>query len=186
MILGTNLITIGVKNQAPQVSFKNSVFGDYISVSSHEFTDVMDSDSLDILEAISCYRAQVFSLHGPRPPLPSCMITCTLPYNDNEIGDILHSLGNVLLKPRCYFTSHGSMFKDEKYHFLRFTSRGFNYEELFLFHQCTSVSLHGPIIYYAHVYVPDSDEHIHVLPKRKIHLVLIILLESIPDLSTYF
>ena len=51
------LINFGVKNQAPQVSLKNCVVGDFISVSSHEFTDVMDSDSLDILEDISDYGA---------------------------------------------------------------------------------------------------------------------------------
>ena len=34
----------------------------------------------------SYYEAQAFALHGPRPPLPSYMITCTLPYSDNEIG----------------------------------------------------------------------------------------------------
>ena len=34
------LITIGVKNQAPQVSFKNYIIGDVMSVSSYEFADI--------------------------------------------------------------------------------------------------------------------------------------------------
>ena len=58
VILVAVLINICVKNQAPQVSFKSYVVGDSISVSSCEFTDVLDSDSLDILEAISYYGAQ--------------------------------------------------------------------------------------------------------------------------------
>ena len=72
------LINFGVKNQTPQVSYKTSAIGDSISVSSNEFIDVLDSDSLDILEFISDYGAQEFALHGPRTPLPSYMITCTL------------------------------------------------------------------------------------------------------------
>ena len=51
------VINFGVKNQAPQVSFKNSTAGESISVSFHEFPNVMDTDSLDILEAISDYGA---------------------------------------------------------------------------------------------------------------------------------
>ena len=34
------LIHFGVKNQAPQVSFKNYVVGDAMSVSSYEFVDI--------------------------------------------------------------------------------------------------------------------------------------------------
>ena len=158
VILGIDLITIGVKNQAPQVFFKNYVVGDSISISSHEFTDVIDSESLDILEAIPYYLSQAFTLHGPRPPLPSYMITCTLPYSDNEIGDILHSLGHLLLALGDDFTSHGSMLKDETSQFLGFNSHGSNSQENFLSHQCTSVALQGPIIYYAVVYVLDSIE----------------------------
>ena len=65
------LINFGVKNQAPQVSLKNSAPGDSISISSHEFTHVLDSDSLDILESISDYGSQIFTLHSLRPPPPS-------------------------------------------------------------------------------------------------------------------
>ena len=86
----------------------------------------MDSNSLDILEAIPYYGAQEFSLHGPSHPLPSYMITCTLPYSDNEIGDILHLLGHLLLTSRVDFTSFGSMFKSRTYQLLGITSLGSN------------------------------------------------------------
>ena len=109
-MLGTNIITFGVKNKSPQVSF-NSTAGDSLSVSSHEFDDMKFCDFMDILEGISSYGAQAFALHGPEPPLLSYMITCTLPYRRNEIGDILHSLGHSLLTLGDDFTSHGSMFK---------------------------------------------------------------------------
>ena len=42
------LINFGVKNQAPQVSFK-FVVGDSMSVFSHEFDDIKFFESLDIL-----------------------------------------------------------------------------------------------------------------------------------------
>ena len=106
------LINFCVKNQAPQVSFKNFTVGDSISVSSHEFTDVLDSDSLDILKAISDYGSRKFDLHGLMPPPLSYMITCMLPYNDTKFGDIMHSHGHFLLTSGDDFTSHGSMFKD--------------------------------------------------------------------------
>ena len=125
-MVGADLITIGVKNQAPRVSFKNYATKDSISISSHECTVVMDSDSLDILEAIPYYGAQEFSLHVPIHPLPSYMITCTLPYSDNEIGDILHLLGHLLLTSRVDFTSFGSMFKSRTYQLLGITSLGSN------------------------------------------------------------
>ena len=51
VMLVTILISIGVKNQTPQVRFK--IFaGDSMSVSSHEFVDIKFCESLDILEAI--------------------------------------------------------------------------------------------------------------------------------------
>ena len=75
------VMLVVVKNQAPQVSFK-FIVGDSMSVSSYEFSDINFCESLDILEAISDYGAQAFSLHGLRPPPPPYMTTCTLPYSD--------------------------------------------------------------------------------------------------------
>ena len=51
------LINFGVKKQVPQVSFK-IVVGDSMLVFSHEFSDIIFCESLDILEAISYYGAQ--------------------------------------------------------------------------------------------------------------------------------
>ena len=65
------LINFGVKNQAPQVSFKNYVVGDSVSFYSHEFNNVMYSDSFDILEDISDYRAQTFDFHSLSLLLPT-------------------------------------------------------------------------------------------------------------------
>ena len=72
------LINFGVKNQVPQVSFKIVVGGSML-VFSHEFADIRFFESLDILEAISYYGAQAFSLHSPRASLPSYLITCSSP-----------------------------------------------------------------------------------------------------------
>ena len=68
------LINFFGKNQAPQVSFK-FVIGDSMSVFYHEFTDIKFYVSLDILEAISNYGAQSFTLHGPKTSLPFYLIT---------------------------------------------------------------------------------------------------------------
>ena len=87
---------------------------------------MIDSDTLDVWEDIQDYGSQAFTLHGPMPPHPSYMITCTLPYNDNEIGYILHLLGHFLLTSGDDFTSHGSMFKAETSQLLGFTSHGSN------------------------------------------------------------
>ena len=161
------LINFGVKNHAPQVSFK-FVVGDSMSVFSHEFDDIKFCESLDILEAILYYGAQGFSLHVPNTFLPSYMITCSSPHNTSKDGDILHSPGHLLLTPKSDFTSNGSMFKAATYKFLGFTSHGSNSQALFLSHQLISVALHGSIFHLAVVYVPDSVEHIPLLPKRKI------------------
>ena len=64
------LINFGVKNQAPQVSFK-FVVGDSMSVFSHEFDDIIFFESLDILQVILDYGAQAFALRSPRTSLPS-------------------------------------------------------------------------------------------------------------------
>ena len=100
------LIIFGVKNQVPQVSFK-IVGGDSMLVFSHEFDDIIFCESLDILEDISDYGAQAFSLHGPRTFLPFYLITCSSPHNTSKDGDILHSPRHLLLTPGADFTSHG-------------------------------------------------------------------------------
>ena len=159
----TVLISIGVKTQAPQVSFK-LVAGDSMAVSSHEFSYMKYCDFMNILKDRSDYRAHTFSLLG----LISSphMITCSSPHSKD--GDLLHSLGHLLLTFGAQFTSHGSMFKDEPSQLLGFTSHGLNSQALFLFCQTILVSLHGPIIYYATAYVLDSVDQIHVLLKKKI------------------
>ena len=58
IMIGIYLTSIGEKNQVLQVSFENYVARDFISVSSHECSDVLDSDSLDIFQGISYYGAQ--------------------------------------------------------------------------------------------------------------------------------
>ena len=58
------LINFGVTNQVPQFSFK-IVVGDSMFVFSHEFADIVFCESLDILEDISHYGCQSFTLHGP-------------------------------------------------------------------------------------------------------------------------
>ena len=126
----------------------------------------MDSDSLDILEDISCYGAQEFTLHGPKPPYPSYIIICTLPYSDTEFGDTIHLPGHFLLTYGDEFTSHGSILKDSTSQFLWFTSHGSNSQETLFSHQCTSI------------------EQIHVLPKRKIppdiiHLATVYVLDQV-------
>ena len=73
-----------MKNQAPQVSFKNSVVGDSISVSSHDF--------LDILDYISNDGAHIFTLHGLMPLFISYMVTCSFPQNIIKNGEHHHSL----------------------------------------------------------------------------------------------
>ena len=65
------------------------------------------------------------------------------------------------------------MFKDETYQMLGFTSHGSNSQELFLSLQLISVSLHGSSFHLVVIYVPDSVEHIPLLPKRKIPLDII-------------
>ena len=100
--------------------------------------------------------------------LPSYLITCSSPHKTSKDGDILHSTGHLLLTLGADFTSYISMFKGATYKFLGFTSHGYNSQELFLFHQLISVALHGSSFHLAAVYVPDSVEHIPLLPKRKI------------------
>ena len=119
IMLATELISFGVKNQAPQVSFKFAI-GYSMSVYYYEFDDIKFFVSLDILEAISDYGAQAFALHGPRTSLPFYLITCSSPHRTSKDRNIMHSHG-------VDFTSHGSMFKAATYQFLGFTSHGSNF-----------------------------------------------------------
>ena len=94
-----------MKNQVPQVSFK-IVVGDLMSVFSHEFVDIIFCESLVIFEAILDYGSQSFALHSPMSSLPIYLITCSSPHRISKDGDILHSLGHLLLTLGSYFTSH--------------------------------------------------------------------------------
>ena len=143
-------------------------------VFSHEFADIRFCESLDILEAISYYGAQAFSFHRIRISLPFYFITCSSPHSTSKDGDILQSLGHLLLTPGADFRSHGSMFKDETYKFIGFTSHGSNSQAIFLSLQLISVALHGSSFHLATIYAPDSIEHIPLLPKRKINPYIII------------
>ena len=84
------LIKFCVKNQAPRVSFK-FVTRDLMLIFSHEFADIIFCESLVILEAISYYGAESFTLHSPKTSLPSYLITCSSPHRTSKDGDILHS-----------------------------------------------------------------------------------------------
>ena len=118
------LMNFGVKNQVPQVYFK-SVVGDSMLVFSHEFADIRFFESLDILEAISDYGSQAFTLHNPNTSLPSYLIACSSPHRTSKDGDILHSPRHLLLTLGADFTSHGLMFKAAIYQFLWFNSHYF-------------------------------------------------------------
>ena len=122
-----------MKKQVPQVSFK-IVVGDSMLVFSHEFLDISFCESLDILDNISYYGAQAFSLYTPRASLASYLIACSSPHRISKDGDIMHSLGHLLLTHIADFTSYGSMIKGETYNLLGITSHGFNYQALLLSH----------------------------------------------------
>ena len=83
-ILGTNLITIGVKNQAPQVSFKNFAAGNSIPVSSHEFVYMVFFYLLDILDTISYYVSHIAHILSPW---------------SNSSFSFLH--GHILISSKC-------------------------------------------------------------------------------------
>ena len=57
--------------------------------------------------------------------------------------DILHPLGNLLLKIGADFTTHGFLFKAETYQFIECSTHGSNPQALFLSYQLISVALHG-------------------------------------------
>ena len=88
----------------------------------HEFDDIRFFESLDILEDVSYYGSQSFSIHGPKTSLPFYLITCSSPHNTSKNGDILHSPGHLILTLGVDFTSYGSMLKDETYKLCGFNS----------------------------------------------------------------
>ena len=109
------LTNSGVKNQVPQFFFKFA-YGDLVLVSSYEVADMLFCESLDISEAISDYGAQAFALHSPRASLP--LVTCSSPHKTSKEEDILHPHGHLFLRFGADFTTHGFLFKDERYQFL--------------------------------------------------------------------
>ena len=156
------LTNFGVKNQVPQFFFKFTA-GDLVLVSSYEVDDILLCDALDILEAISYYLAQSFTLHSPRASLP--LVTCSSPHRTSKEEDILHPLGHLLLKIGADFTTHGLLFKATTYHFLECSTHGSNPQEPLLFLQMISATLHGSSFHRATAYISDSVESIVLLPK---------------------
>ena len=143
-----DLITLGVKNKAPQVSFKNFVVGD----------------------SISYYGAHTFSLHGSIPPLLSYMVTCSFPLNDNGVHH--HSLGADIPT----FGSSSQAPQDSFGIDITFLGSKFKYKDKFhlIFCQITSFYVHGSSFHHPTVYFPDSVEQIHNLSKKKIPQEIII------------
>ena len=60
------------------------------------------------------------------------------------------------------------MLKAAIYQLFGCSSHGSNSQAPFLSHQLISVALHGSNFHLATIYVPDSFEHIILLPKRNI------------------
>ena len=100
------LTNSGVNNQVPHFLFK-TIDGDLVLVSSYEVAYILLCDSLDISKSISYYGSQSFALHSPMASLPFYLITCSSPHISSKDGDILHSLGHLLLTLGDDFTSHG-------------------------------------------------------------------------------
>ena len=101
----------------------------------HQFVDIIFFGSLVIFKSIFDYGAQEFSLHSPKDSLPLYLITCSSPHRTSKDGDILHSLGHMLLTLGVDFTSHGLMLKASIYQFIWFSSHGSNSQALLLSHQ---------------------------------------------------
>ena len=119
-----------------------------------------------IFEAILDYGAQAFSLDSPRASLP--LITCSSPHGTSKEEDILHPPGHLLLTLGADFTTHGLLFKAATYQLLDCASHASNPQALLLSYQLISVALHGSSFHPVVLYVPNSVEHIILLPKRKI------------------
>ena len=113
------LTNSGVKNQVPQF-FLKIVAGDLVLVSSYEVAYILFCDSLDILEDISDYGAQEFSLNSPMDSL--LLVRCSTPHRTSKEVDFLHPPGHLLLTLGDIFTTHGFLFMDTTYQFLECSS----------------------------------------------------------------
>ena len=102
----TDLIKFCDKNQSPQGSFKIDV-GDSMSVHSYELLILHFVISWIFLEATSYFGAHAFSLHGMSSFVSSCSITYSSPHSARNDGDLLHSLGLMLLSYGAEYNSHG-------------------------------------------------------------------------------
>ena len=177
VMLVSGLINFGVTNQVPQVSFKLAA-GDLMLVSSYEFSDIIFCESLVILEAILDYGSQAFALYSPRTFLHSYLIACSSPHRTSKDGDILHSPEHFLLTLGDDFTSHGSMLKGRVYHFLGFSSHGLNSQEIFLFLQLISTTLHGSSFHRADVYIFDQLSPLFFFQSGRFHQTYSFILDS--------
>ena len=121
-----------------------------------------------ILEAISYYGSQSFTLHSPRASLPLYLFTCSSPHITSKEGDTLHPPIHFLLTLGVDITSHGLLFKGAIYQLLGCSSDGLNSQALFISYQLISVALHGSNFHPTVVYIYDLVEHILLIPKRKI------------------
>ena len=77
------LINFGVKKQVPKISFKISA-GDWMPFFSHEIADIIFCKYLDILEIISGFRIDPFTLIDLDIPTDFYMIACTDNQNFEE------------------------------------------------------------------------------------------------------
>ena len=78
-----------MKNQVPQFSFE-IVVGDLMSVLSHEFVDIIFFEYLDILEEISGFMSDPFTLLDLDIPANSYMIAYTNIHNLLKKEKIVH------------------------------------------------------------------------------------------------
>ena len=80
-----------MKNQAPQVSFK-SVVEDLMSVFFHNFIDIIFCEYLYILEIISYFRIDPFTLIDLELPANSYIIACTNTQGFEEGENCAHTI----------------------------------------------------------------------------------------------
>ena len=113
------------------------------------------------------------------PVLLYHFVMCSSPHRTSKEEDILHPLEHLLLTLGDDLTTHGLIFMAETYHFVECSSHGLNPQALLLSYQLISVALHGSNFHPAAVYVPNSFEHILLLPKRKIPPNIFIYFEFI-------
>ena len=96
------------------------------------------------------------------------MITCVSRWSASKYGDLLHSLGCLILSFGFGFTSHALKHKVHQDSFGCDSNIKMNEHSMFLLCQIISVALHGLRIYYILFYVPNQVENIPLLPKREI------------------